>query len=138
MKGEWECRIAAIILGSGRVLAGFSNCAALIAGAGLLLGNVGRPEFAVSLAWWPVACYFAVRVAVDERLFRELSEAPEEGGKALDEILRITGLAAPPAGRPVGERSRGAIRLWKRLIVAVALQGVSLAAALAVQVWGKR
>ena len=123
MKPEFECAFTASFLSSGHVLSNVSNCAALMAAAGILFTHT-RLLFAGSLLCWPLACYLAVRVAIDASLFQELAGAPADAGRELDEMLRV------PKERTISERSRGALQLWKYLILAVAVQLAILAAAL--------
>lgn len=124
MKPEVECGLTASFLRSGRVLSNFSHFVALIA-AGAILQNHTRLWFAGSFLCWPIACYFSVRVAIDESLFRELAASPVDAARALDEVL-----SRAPGQRTVSDRSRGALRLWKFLISAVVLQFLLLAVAL--------
>ena len=123
MTARFECGFTASFLRSGQVLSNASHCAALIAGAGILLTHA-RLLFACSLLCWPIACYLGVRVSIDEALFRELGRASEDAGCELDEMLGVR------PGRTISERSRGALKLWKSLIVAVAVQISMLAVAL--------
>jgi hypothetical protein len=124
MKPDFECGVTASFLSSGQLLCNASNCAAIIAAAGMFLTHA-RLWFAGSILCWPVACYLGIRVAIDASLFRELAVAPLDRGSELDEALRV------PPGRTISERSRGALRLWKGLIAAVVVQLSILAAALA-------
>jgi hypothetical protein len=134
MKPEFECRVTAAFLDSGKVLCGASHCAALMAAGGLLLSHLLRERvlFAASMACWPVACFLALRVAIDAALFRELAGEASSGWRSFDELLRKWGLLRGSAERTVAERSRGAMKLWKRLIVIVVLQVAILGAGLAV------
>jgi len=137
MKPEFEFAVAAGFLRSGHALANCANCAALIAAAGALLAHAAaaRLLFTASVLWWPAACYFGMRVAIDARLFRELGREGAEGGQALDELLRAWGLSNAEPGRSMAERSRGALRLWRRQMAAVAVQLAAMAAGLLVQAW---
>lgn len=130
-----ECGITAGFLRSGRMLAGASNFAAVAAAAGALLAHAfaARCLCAVSMVCWPAACYLGVRVSIDAALFREMSGQPAEGAEALDELLRLWGMGNARPDRSIAQRSLGAIRLWKRLGAAVAVQMASLAAAVVVQ-----
>lgn len=125
MNPEFESGVTASFLRSGRVLSNASNCAALIAAAGLLFAHE-RVVFAGSLLCWPVALYLGVRVAIDASLFEERAAGPD-----LDELLRAWGFGRDKQDRTLSERSRGALRLWKYLMAAVAVQLLVLAAALA-------
>lgn len=131
MKPELECGLTASFLGSGRILSNVSNCAALIAGAGIFLAHQAgeRLLYAVSILCWLIASYLGVRVAIDASLFRELAENPVEGGDTIDEFLRTRGLLRVKPARPLTERSHSALRLWTRMIVIVAVQlAISMAA----------
>ncbi len=135
MKPEFECMVTASFLRSGRVLCNASNCAAVIAGVGILLAHAvaGRLLFAVSVFCWPIACYLGMRVAIDAALFRDLAGDPADGGHALDELLRAQGLLRARPERTTAERSRGGLRLWILLIVIVAIQLATLVAAMMIQ-----
>jgi hypothetical protein len=85
--------------------------------------------------FWPAACYFGVRVAIDASLFRELALAGEDNGPALDELLRRRGLARGTPDRTISDRSHGAVKLWKRLIAITAIQVVTSVAAVIFEVW---
>ncbi len=137
MKPQFECAVAAGFLRSGGILLNASHCAALMAAAGALLAHAltARMLFAASILCWPAAGYFGLRVSIDARLFRELGRAPEEGGAALDELRRAWGMGGGKAGRSIGERSGGALRLWKRLAAAVGTQVALTAAAILIQAW---
>jgi hypothetical protein len=138
MKPEFECAVTASFLRSGRVLSNCSNSAALIAAAGVFLAHAfaERLVFAASLLCWPVACYFGLRVAIDASVFRELAQQTADGGQALDALLRTWGLASKkPPDRTIAERSRGALKLWKRLIAVAAVQLATLAAGIMIQAW---
>jgi len=137
LKPEFDARLTASFLRAGRVVTNASHCAAVIAGAGLLLGRPGasRAFFAASAVFSLAAVYLGLRVAIDEGLFRDLAEAPEEGGRALDEWLRSRGLGQPARERSLEERSRGALRLWIQLLVVAAVQMAALAAGLWFNAW---
>ena len=139
MKAELECGMAAGFLGSGRALANCGNCAALAGAGGVLLADTvaARALFAAAVVCWPAVCYFGMRVAIDARLFEELQREPVEGGAALDEWLRERGLANAKPGRSIGERSRGALRLWRRLLAAVAIQMAAALAGVLVEAWSR-
>ena len=135
MKPEFECAVTAGFLRSGQVLSNFSNCAAVIAAVGILLAHAvtERLVFASSILCWPVACYFGVRVAIDTSLIQELGREPAEGGNALDQLLRTRGLLRVQPERTLAERSRGALRLWIRMIIIVAVQLAILVVAMVIQ-----
>jgi hypothetical protein len=138
VKAEFECRVTASFLESGRILANAGNCAAAGGVLGILLAHTlpARIVLASSMLCWPAVCYLAVRVAIDASLFRELSR--EQDGDALDEVLRADGLrkkSQPPLQpRSLAARRGGALRLWKRLMMVLTVQVAMLLGALIVEV----
>ena len=135
MKPESECVVTASLLRSGQVLANAGNCAAVMAAVGLLLSHVeaARLLFAASILCWPMAVYLGVRVAIDASLFRDLAGELADGGQTLDKLLRDRGLMRARPERTLAERSRAAIRVWKHMIVIVAVQLAIVAAAVVIQ-----
>jgi hypothetical protein len=91
-----------------------------------------RIVLAGSLLFWFVECWFAVRVAIDGSLFGVMAADPEEGGRQLDVMLKRTKLNR--TGRPVAERSRGALALWRKQIAALAVQIAALAAGIVLRI----
>jgi hypothetical protein len=139
MSSKFECGVTGSLLDSGVVLTKASQCAAVIGVAGTLLAHSGaaRLIFAVPTLCWPVACYFGVRVAIDASLFRELAMENDDGGPVLDKLMHERGLAREKPTRTIGERSAGAVKLWKRLI---AITGIQIAASLAAaitEIWAR-
>jgi hypothetical protein len=139
MNPRFECGVTASFLSSGASLVIASHCAALIGAAGVLLAHTiaARAVFVAPILCWPAACYFGLRVSVDASLFKELAMVPDEGGPALDELLRRHGFAAAPRERTIAERSAGALTLWKRLIGVTAIQIVASLAAIMIEVWAR-
>jgi hypothetical protein len=135
MTTETECALASSFLRSGRMLGNSSNCAALIAAAGALVAHTlaARAAFAFSVLAWPAACYLGLRVAVDANLFGELARDPNANAQALDEALRRWDLGVRRPGRNIGDRCKGAMRLWNRLIAAVAIQLAALVGGIVVE-----
>lgn len=73
-----------------------------------------------------LAAYWHVRTAFDAKLFRHFSDGllmPEELDKALFDLS----LRKQMAERNMPSRCRGAVGLWKRLLMLTAVQGVWLA-----------
>ena len=139
MNSRFECGVTASLLSSGRSLTTVSNCAAVVGAAGILLAHSGtaRAILVPPVLFWPVACYFSLRVAIDAALFRELALADQDNGTALDELLRQRGLARGRLGRTISDRSRGAVKLWKRLIAITGIQVATSVAAVIVEVWAR-
>lgn len=76
---EFDGKVTASFLRSGQVVSNASNCAAVIAGVGLLLGRpgAGRVWFAASAVLWLVAVYLGLRVSIDAGLFRTWPRSPK-------------------------------------------------------------
>jgi len=125
-------RLTYSFLDSGRVIARAANVAALIAGAGLLLPSPSLSHwiFAASLLCWMAECWLAMRVAVDASLFRVLAEGDADAaGKELDVLPIGLGFRHAQQTLTPGERTRGALRLWRAQIAACAAELILLAAA---------
>jgi hypothetical protein len=115
------------------------QCAAVIGAAGILLAHsaAARVILVAPVLFWPAACYFSLRVAIDASLFRELTLADQDNGPALDELLRRRGLARGRPGRSLSDRSQGAVKLWKRLTAITGIQAATSVAAIIVEVWAR-
>lgn len=139
MPVEWaasfDCRATAAVLRSGSSLALAGHVAAVM--SVLSIGNGGLAgwiEFCSMLIWCAVV-YLATRVKMDANFFELLADGPH--AEQFDGWLDATGLrknAGPknPGPRTIEDRRRGALRLWKALVAAVATQiAVMLAGMLA-------
>ena len=124
--------ITAAFLDSGRVLANAANAAAVVAGLGCVMTSpvYSRFAFAGSMIVWFVECYYAVRVAIDNSLFRLLATDPEEAARRIDDFL---GTSTEPS-RSLEDRTRGALTLWRTQIVCFALQLAALIAGVILRV----
>jgi hypothetical protein len=136
---RFECAATASLLDSGASLAAASHCAAVIGAAGILLAHsaAARVILIVPVLFWPAACYFSFRVAIDASLFRELAMDDQDNGPALDDLLRRRGLARGRPGRTLSDRSDGAVKLWRRLTAITAIQVATAVAAILVEVWAR-
>ncbi len=132
MRAGFDCHVTAAFLESGRTMSNAANTAALIAGIASISGTA-HPLLAVSLIAWPLQTWYAVRVAIDRRLFETLATEPAEAAGWLDALLVDWKLhpAAPP--RSLTGRSRGALRLLRLQSAALAVQLAALAGALALR-----
>jgi type IV secretory pathway TrbD component len=133
MSSDFSCGLTASFLDSGRILANAGNALAIVAGIGCVVAgpSCGRWVLAGSLLVWFVECWFAVRVAIDSSLFRVLAANPEEAGRQLDAMLFRT---ATVRERPLADRTRGAMNLWRKQIVALAVQLAALVAGIILKV----
>jgi hypothetical protein len=129
---EFDCKVTAGFLESGRTLANAANAAAVIAGVGFWYEGFGASAvaLAVSLFFWVVGSWFAVRVAIDRSLFQTLAEDPGEGADRLDSLLVYWKLVTAAKSRSMPDRSRGALRLCRMQGVALALQLAALGVAM--------
>lgn len=84
----------------------------------------GRTVALVGLALYLVETLYAVRVRIDEGLFR----GGESTFPRLDALLIEWGLAKKPSGRTTADRSKGALGLLKAQVAVVAAQAALLAA----------
>ena len=124
-----EAQVMAALLRQGRILDGLSGAllvAGVVFGFGQLLVEHADPLLAaICLGLVLVGLvqkYLALRVAFDATLFAGLETL---GLDELDAALLGLGLLPPQrAGRPLAERSRGALRLLKRQALCVAAQGL--------------
>jgi hypothetical protein len=132
---NFDCEATASMLDSGRVLALASQAAALIAAISPWNTLAHRLLFAVALVLWPLACWLAIRVAIDASLFRAMARDPEASARSLDTFLTAHGLAPAPSGRPLADRCRGALRLWRRLMFVAGLQMILVVSALLSNLW---
>jgi hypothetical protein len=138
VKPEFECGATASLLDSGRTLASTSHVAAVIAGVVVFLAHstVVQVVCAVSMMCWPVGCYFAVRVAIDASLFRQLAGDPSERCRDLGEWLHRLGWRHRKTECTLTDRTRGALALWRWQAALLAVQLMALAAALLLRVAG--
>ena len=119
MSAEFECGATAAVLRSGSIVALASHAAAVM--SALLIPRGGPPAWIAfcSLLLWCAVIYLAIRIKIDARLFDLLATHPAE---QLDEFLNITGLRKTTTSRTIAERRRAALRLWRALLLIVALQ----------------
>jgi len=79
-------------------------------------------KFCPLLVWCAVV-YLAVRVKIDATFFELLADHPPE---QLDTWLDAAGLRKNAQPRTIEQRRRGALRLWRALVAAVAVEIVLL------------
>lgn len=120
MRADLDCRATAALLDTGGSLA--------LAGHAATLMSVLSPATATgvklgSILVWCAMVYLTIRVKIDSRCFELLASHPAE---EFDRWLQQTGLRKEdqPKRKPrtIDDRRRGALRLWRALIVAVALE----------------
>ena len=130
MDERFDCRATAAVLRSGSSVAFAGHVAALVC-------VLARPG-----SWWPLIpwcalVYFAVRVALDARLFELLSESPGESPDTgrLDQWMAAAGLRKQAGPRALEDRRRGAIRLWRGLVLSLVVEIVMV---IGTQLWSPR
>ena len=128
---EFESQATAAVLRSGAPVAAASFTMTLLALAEVALSaHLSAPVrflLAAALVLGLIESWYALRVAIDARLFSLAGLATHLD--ALDRVLgRLRG-STPPPGRGLDDRSRAALRLWKRQVAAALLQAGCLVAA---------
>lgn len=100
----------------------------MVAGMGILYQGPGI-GFLLALGAWGYLVYLQVRVALDAALFESLGRgaAVEE----IDQFLVTAGLVGKVKTRTDLDRCLGAVRLWRRLLVALVVELVAVGAGLA-------
>lgn len=134
--------VIAALLDQGRAIHSLALVLALAAIAVLLLAIViassGIAPAAMAggaLLFALAETYLALRVGFDAALFRAVATEMLDWS-ALDETLVTRGiLPAGKAGRPVGARIDGALRLLRRQIVCLALEALLLAGGIVLLAW---
>jgi hypothetical protein len=115
----FDCSATAALLRSGGSISLAGHIAAVI--SVVTIGKAGSGVWIErgSLLVWCAIVYLTVRVKLDASFFELLTIHPAE---QLDQWLDATGLrkSAPP--RSTEQRRRGAMRLWRALVAAVAIE----------------
>jgi hypothetical protein len=131
MNSGLDSRVIASFLESGRTMANAGQAAAIVAGFGSIAGHAALPRllFASSLVCWLAEGCFAARVRLDAALFQHLAEQPEEPWRRVDELVNSLSHRRAGEHRDIEDRRRGALTLWRRQVIALALQFVILISA---------
>jgi hypothetical protein len=124
MDERFDCRATAAVLKSGSSIALSGHAAALLCA-------VMKPGAWGPFVAWCALVYFAVRVELDARLFLLLAESPG----SFDEWMAAAGLRKNALPRTLEDRRRGAMRLWRALLIALIVEIVLVIGAL---VWSPR
>lgn len=112
---------------AGLLRAGFH--ASIVGHAGAVMAGMGHgPARLVALAAWGYLVYLQVRVSLDAELFTLLADgvAPAE----MDGFLARAGLIGTPRERSPQDRCRGALLLWRQLMIVLAIELVAVVIAL--------
>jgi hypothetical protein len=132
MQDGFDCEATAAFLSSGRTVSNAANAVAVIAGVGCWWSIRGPVSIllGLSLAAFVVQTWFAVRVAIDRSLFQALANG-EDRAKRMDVLLVDWKLVKTVmADRSMGDRSRGALALWRKQSTALAIQLLALGGAI--------
>ncbi len=134
-------RLTEAWLGLGAALDVASLGMAALAFAGLLFAKytlVVRVGLACVIALGALQKYYALRVALDQRLFSQWAARwqnadadPEQDMERLDGVLQSVGKIRDnrePSARSLADRQRGALRLFRTQVFLFLLQGVFLLA----------
>jgi hypothetical protein len=116
---SFDCQATAAVLRSGSHAALAGHAAAILTLFPFSRG--GAPAWIAfgSLLLWSAAVYLGIRVQIDARLFELLASQPAE---QLDRFLEAAGFRKHVQPRTISQRRRGALRLWRALLCAVAAQ----------------
>jgi len=138
MNAELDSRVTASFLESGQILTNASHAPAVVAGFGTVAAHsaIAGLLFSSSMLCWLCECWFAVRVAIDASLFRRLEDESEDGWRQVDEWMNACGFLRAREDRSVADRASGAVALWRRQALALAIQFAILIAAVFVQTEG--
>jgi hypothetical protein len=112
---SFDCVATAAVLRSGGSVALAGHAAALMSVLSLSRGWI---EWSALLVWCAVV-YLSIRVRLDAQLFELLAQHPAE---QLDHWLDAAGLRKHTSARTMEDRRRGAMRLWRALLVAVVIE----------------
>jgi hypothetical protein len=109
---DWQGTACLLRAGFRASMAG--HVGAVLAGLGILHQGV-EAAYLMGLAAWGYLVYLQVRVSLDAELFSWLAN----GGTTaeMDGFLGRAGLISGARERSVEDRCRGAVRLWKQLMV---------------------
>jgi hypothetical protein len=115
LAASFDCRATAAVLRSGGSVALAGHVAAVITVLSMRAAWIACCAVLV----WCVVVYLAIRVKIDVEFFELLAAHPAE---QLDEWMDAVGLRKKTSLRTIPERRRGALRLWRALLAAVAAQ----------------
>ena len=125
--------IATAVLSSGRTVHGAAGVLTIVGVLTALLAGAGGPaRWAAVLAvlLYVVESWLALRVALDAELFGR-TDPPGAMLATLDQRLVDWRLRSPRAARPLEERARAAVGLWKLQLALTIVEAVVVAAAIA-------
>jgi len=113
---SFDCRATAAVLRSGNNASVAGHVAAVISALSIRSG--GWITMCALLVWCAVV-YLSARVRMDALFFQLLADHPAD---QFDDWLKAAGLRKHTPPRTIQERRRGALRLWRALVVAVAIE----------------
>ena len=116
VRADFDCRATAALLDTGGSLALAGHVAALV--SLLSPGTAPWIKLCSALVWCAIV-YGAMRVKMDSRFFELLASHPAED---FDRWLETTGLRKVAQPRTIPDRRRGALRLWRGLVIAVVIE----------------
>jgi hypothetical protein len=121
--GAFDCKATAAVLKSGSTVA-LAGHAAAIMSVLVIVSPIWKGGFGIwmegcSIMVWCAVVYLAVRVKIDAGFFKLLAD---ESADDLDTWLDAAGLRKKAAAKALQERRRGALKLWRALGGAVALE----------------
>jgi hypothetical protein len=116
---SFDCHATAAVLRSGGSVALAGHVAAVMSVLSMWKGGSGAWIEGCAVLVWCAVVYLSIRVKIDALFFELLAVHPAE---QLDDWLHAAGIRKNAPPRTVQERRRGALRLWRALLFAVAIQ----------------
>jgi hypothetical protein len=120
LSASFDCRATAAVLRSGSSVALAGHVAAVMSALSPLSGVPADGIKCCSMLVWCAVVYFSIRVKMDVLFFELLAE--DHCAELLDDWLDAAGLRKKAGPRTMEGRRRGALRLWRALVAAVAMQ----------------
>jgi hypothetical protein len=116
---SFDCLATAALLRSGTNLALAGHVAVVISMLSIWNGGpAGWIQWCSVLVWCSMV-YLAIRVKIEGHFFDLLAVHPAE---QLDVWLDTAGLRKKTSSKTIDQRRRGALRIWRALVVAVTMQ----------------
>jgi hypothetical protein len=116
---SFDCQATAAVLRAGSSVAIAGHVAAIVTLFPISKDGPAAWIAFGSLLLWIAGVYLAIRVHIDARFFELLAVHP---ASQLDRFLEVAGLRKKILPGTISERRRGALRLWRALVFAVATQ----------------
>ena len=111
---SFDCRATAAVLRSANSAVIAGHVAAVISALTISSGTAK-----CALLVWCIVIYLAIRVRMDALFFELLAD---HSGEQFDDWMKAAGLRMHTPSRTIQDRRRGALRLWRALLIAVGIE----------------